>query len=276
MSSPQKRFYHYLAISLGMLKERKANIYNGRRMIWNMAVSLLKAKYSGLKLGIWIAILNPLLVLLAISFVFTHIIKLNIDNFPFFALAGIFPWLFFSGALAEAASSILSQQGVLRQFKLSREILPLVTVLSEFLSFLIGWCVIYPIFLVFNPKIIVLFPLLLLVLVLMLCFLCGLGITLAVLNVLSRDIGQMLGIILMFWFWVTPVFYSIDMVPLRFRWICNINPMTHFTVYYRDVLFRGVVPDGSVFVAVLFWAIISMVTGIIVFSWLEPKLLKKV
>ncbi|MBN1914020.1 MAG: ABC transporter permease [Candidatus Omnitrophica bacterium] len=259
-----------------MLKPRIKKIYSYRHTLWDMAVKQLKAKYIGSILGIFWAVINPLLMMSAISFVFTAVFKIQIKNFPLFALAGIFPWMFFSSALSEATFSILGQQSILRQFNLPREIIPLSSILANFFNFLIGWIIIYPLFLFFNPKIIVMLPLLIIALLLNFFFVCGLGLLFSVLNVFWRDIGQLLGILLIFWFWVTPIFYSLDMIPLKFRWVCNFNPLTAYIVYYREVIFTGSPPSLSMFLAIFFWALVSLIIGLSVFSSLESKLLKEV
>lgn len=259
-----------------MFKEKLKSIYFYRQAFWNIAIKQLKAKYSGSILGISWAIINPLLIMSAITFVFAIVIKIDIKNFPLFALAGIFPWMFFSSALSEGAFSLLNQQSILHQFNLPREILPLSSVFSNFINFLIGWLIMYPLFLFFNPKIILLLPLLIVVLLLNLLFVCGLALVLSVFNVFFRDIGHLLGVLLMFWFWVTPIFYSLDMIPVKFRWVCNLNPMTSYVVYYREVVFRGNMPDPSVSIAIFLWAIISFILGLWAFSRLESKVLKRI
>lgn len=259
-----------------MLKEGIKNIYLYRHTLWNTAIKQLKARYAGSILGIWLAIINPLLIMLAITFVFTIVFKLEIKNFPFFVLSGIFPWMFFANALSEATSSILNQENILRQFNLPRAIIPLSSILSNFLNFLIGWCLIYPLFLFFNLKIIWLFPLLILILLFNLLFVCGLSLILSVLNVFFRDIGQLLGVLLMFWFWITPIFYSIDMIPSRFRWVCNFNPMAPFIVSYRDVIFKGNIPNAAIFIGIFIWTALSLISGLIFFSYSESKLLKRI
>ena len=259
-----------------MFKGTIKNIYAYRHTVWDMAISQLKVKYSGSILGFWLAVINPLLLMLVISFVFTTIFKLEMKNFSLFVLSGIFPWMFFSGVLNEAPSCILSQQGMLRQFNLPKEIIPLSLVLSNFLNFLIGWAVIYPLFIFFNPAIILLAPLLIAGLLLIFLFTYGLSLALAILNVFLRDIGQLLGVLLMFWFWFTPIFYSVDMIPGRFRWIYAINPMAYYIVYFRDVIFKGVGPGPIIIIGVLFWTTASMVLGLMVFSKLESKLLKRI
>lgn len=241
-----------------------------------MSIKQLKAKYAGSILGISWAIVNPLLIMSAITFVFTHVFKIEVKDFPLFVLSGILPWMFFSSALTEAASSILNQQNILHQFNLPREILPLSSILSNFLNFLIGWVFIYPLFCFFNPKIISFFPLLIIILLFNLIFISGLGFLLSVLNVFFRDIGQLLGVLLMFWFWVTPVFYSLDMIPEKFRWICNLNPMASYIVFYQDIVFMGRIPSFSISMGIIFWALISFILGLWVFLRLESKILKRI
>lgn len=259
-----------------MLKERIKKIYLYRQALWNMAVSGLKAKYSSSILGFSWAIINPLLLMLTITFVFSIIFKIGIKQFPLFALSGIFPWMFFSSALSEATVSILNQQNIMRQFDLPREIIPLSSILSNFLNFLIGWLVIYPIFLIFNPKIIVLLPFLIVVLLLNFFFISGLGLIFSAINIFIRDVSQLLNLLLMLWFWVTPVFYSVDMVPLSFRWIYKLNPLVPYIEYYREVTFQNNIPIPSKFAAVSLWAVFSLILGFLVFSRLEPKILKRI
>lgn len=240
-----------------------------------MAVKGLKSKYAGSIMGIWLAIINPLLILLAITFVFSAVFKVGIKNFALFALSGIFPWMFFSGALLEAASSILSRQSILQQFNLPRELIPLSSILANFLNFLIGWCIIYPLFIIFHPKVVLLLPLLMLIVLFNLFITCGLGLFLSAVNILLRDIGHLLGVILMFWFWVTPIFYSAEMIPESFRWIYRLNPMAPYIICYRDILFRVKIPAFSALAGVFLWGVFCLIFGLAVFSRLEPKFLKE-
>lgn len=251
------------------------NIYTYRHTLWDTAIKQLKSKYAGSIMGIGLAVINPLMILLAITFVFSAVFKLGIKNFALFALSGIFPWMFFSSALFEATFSILNRQSILQQFNLPREIIPLSSVLANFLNFLIGWCIIYPLFIILHPKVVLLLPLLMVVILFNLFIACGLGLFLSAINIFLRDIGHLLGVILMFWFWVTPIFYSADMIPARFRWICTLNPMASYIIYYRDVLFRVKIPETPVFAGVFLWGVSCLILGLWVFAYLEPKLLKQ-
>jgi len=241
-----------------------------------MSLSQLKARYTNSILGITWAVINPFLIMGAISFVFVGVLKMQTKGFALFVLSGIFPWMFFAGAVTDATSSILNQQNILRQFSLPREILPLSAVMSNFMNFLIGWLIIYPIFLVFNPAIIFLLPLLPLFLLLQLCFVCGLGLILSILNVFLRDTGQLLGLLLMFWFWVTPIFYTSEMVPEQLRWVCSFNPMTPFISGYREIIFSANVPSMAVMISAAFWALAALTSGLEIFGAAQQKILKRI
>ncbi len=114
-----------------MLKRLKL-IYAHRHTLKDMVIKELKAKYSNSILGISWAVVNPLLIMLVISFVFTAVFKVEMKNFPFFILSGILPWMFFSTALSESAFSIINQAQVLRQFNIPKEILPLSSIFANF------------------------------------------------------------------------------------------------------------------------------------------------
>jgi lipopolysaccharide transport system permease protein len=240
-----------------------------------MAFKQFKARYAGSVLGFFWAVLNPLLITLVVSFVFGAVFKVAVKDFPLFVLSGMFPWMFFSGALSEASSSVLAQQSILRQFNVPRAVLPMANVLSGFLNFLVGWLVILPLFIFFNHGVAVLCFWLPFVFLATLIFLWGLGLLFSIVNVFVRDFGNLIGVLLMFWLWVTPVFYAPAMVPQKFQWVSAYNPMTPFIVLYRDILFYVRAPDPATLMGVFLWACASFILGLTVFFRLEPQLLKR-
>ncbi len=78
-----------------MFKERIKDIYRYRHTLWDMASSQFKAKYAGSKLGIWWAVVTPLILAVCINLIFTAAFRVDIPNYTLFVLAGIIPWLFF-------------------------------------------------------------------------------------------------------------------------------------------------------------------------------------
>jgi lipopolysaccharide transport system permease protein len=265
-----------MGLTDSMIKQKIKNIYSFRYALWNMATKKLKAKYKGSILGIAWALVSPLLLMVVITFVFTVVFKTEIKNFHLFVLSGIFPWVFFSSASTEAISAILGQRSIIRQFNIPIEILPLSSVLSNFFNFLIGWVIIYPVFILVNLQVIPLSLLLFLTVFINLIFVCGIGLIFSALNVFFRDLEHLSGVLFMFWFWVTPVFYSLNMVPDSFRWICMLNPMTYFVEIYRSILFAAKPPDLFMFSLVSIIAFATLLIGYYIFIRLEKYFIKKI
>ncbi len=252
------------------------NLYLYRRILWDMAKIQLKSKYAGSKLGIWWAVVIPLILAGSIDFVFTKIYNIKISHYSLFVLAGIIPWLFFCNALTEATNSFFDSKQLLRQNIFPREFIPISSVLSNFLNFLIGLIFLLPLFLIFNFKIIACLGFLLIVILCNFVFVVGLGILFSSINVFFRDLNHFLSISFMAWFWVTPIFYSLDMLPPSFRWVCLVNPLTHYVTAYREILFKAeALSFFTVFILFLI-SFISFISGYLFFIKKEQNLLKKI
>lgn len=264
------------AFSLKMFKERIKRIYFFRHTLWDMAISQLKSKYAGSRLGIWWAVATPLIFALSINFVFTKVFKINTPNYTFFVLSGIIPWFFFSDALGEATNSFIFNSSILKQGTFPREFIPLSSVLANLFKFLIGMIFLFPVFIILNFKVIKVLPFLCLIVIFHFLFIVGLSLLFSFLNILFRDLSHFLSIGFMIWFWITPIFYSLDMLPFPFRWICLLNPMTYFVILYQDILFRADVPLLSIVSIAFLISITCLSLGYFIFIKQEPALLKKI
>lgn len=257
-------------------KSRIQRIFRGRDILWNMALKELRAKYLGSILGLWWAIITPLLIMVTITFIFTKVMKITITNFPLFCLAGILPWFFFSISLSESASSFIRNAQLLKQFTFPSEFIPISSIFANFVNFIFGLMCIMPIFVIFKIKILPFLFFLPLLLILHLLFTLGIGLFLSYLNVLFRDVTHFLEVVLMFWFWVTPIFYSVDMVPKSYQWICTLNPMAIFTTMYRNILFEAKFPRLGEVSAALVISITVFMLGYVLFAKYESSLIKRI
>jgi ABC-2 type transport system permease protein len=253
-----------------------SKIYFYRRTLWSLGVKQFQGKYASSVLGIFWVLINPLLMMLVITFVFTAVFKTEIKDYALFVLSGILPWMFFSGALSEATPSLSTQKSVLHQFSLPKEIIPLSIATSYLMNFIMSLAIVYPVFLFLNPGIITLAFLLPVIFVLTYIFTSGVGLLFSVVNVIFRDLEHLIGTLLMFWFWVTPIFYSYEMVPVNFRWVFNLNPLTVFLLFYRDIIFYCRMPERGTFLGVIIWAFLSLSVGILVSTWFESSALKRI
>jgi ABC-2 type transport system permease protein len=258
-----------------MIKRLK-QIVAQRRTLWDMSMSLLKAKYAGSILGFWWAVIVPVVLAASINFVFGIAFKVEIPQYALFVLSGIIPWFFLSNALVEASGAFIARASLLRQGQFPREFIPLSQILAVFLNSFIGFIILLPLFTIVNTKVAILFPWLFLVMILQFFFVCGIGLFLACANVYFKDVSHFLSIWLMLWMWITPVFYSPEMLGARYQWVCTWNPAAYYIVSYHCILHKAVMPDLNVLLVAGLLALISFVAGYVFFIKNEATLMKRI
>jgi ABC-2 type transport system permease protein len=241
-----------------------------------MVIRQLKVKYSGSKLGIWWAVITPLILAVSINFIFTKIFKIDIPNYTLFVLSGIIPWIFFSATLSEVTNSFIANASILKQIISPPEFIPLSCVLANFLNFSIGFLILLPLFIILKFKVVALLPFLIFPLISQLIFVIGLSLIFSCWNVFSRDTSHLLSIGLMIWFWVTPIFYSPEMLPFPYRWICLLNPVSYYIILYRRILFEATVPLFSLLGLSLSISAVSLFMGYFIFLKKERELVKRI
>ena len=256
--------------------EQIKRIHSYRHTLWNMSISQFKAKYSGSKLGIWWAVITPLILAFSINFIFTKIFKVAIPNYTLFVLSGMIIWIFFANTLSEATNSFIANASIIKQAIFPRELIPLSVVLANFLNFLTGLLIIIPLFIILNPKVIVVLFFLIFPLIFNLFLVVGLSLILSCWNVFSRDVAHFLSIALMIWFWVTPVFYSFQMIPGNYRWIPLLNPMSYYVILCRQILFNAQAPNFLILGMAFLLALGAFFLGYYVFLKNEAELLKRI
>lgn len=252
------------------------DIIKFRFALWDMARRHLKANYAGSWLGLWWAVITPLLLAASIGFVFTAVFKINLPGYSLYVLSGLLPWLFFNHALSEASNSFVTQAAMAKQSMLPKVLFPVSGILANLLSFTLGLLFLFPLFAFHNWKVIWMVPILVLVLACHFLFTVGLGVLLSAANIFFKDLSHFLNIFFMVWFWVTPIFYSLDLLEPRLRWICLVNPLTPYTLLYQSILFEAKVPHLSVFIAAFLLAFAFFFAGLKFFAHKEPQLLKRI
>src|SRR6059036_53085 len=219
-----------------------ANLIRYRGLIQSLVARELKARYRGSVLGFFWSFINPLLLLLVYSFVFTYVLEnkaIGIQPYALFMFCGILPWTWFASSLTEAAGSLISGGNLIKKVLFPAEVLPIVNVLANMVHFFLG-LVILIIFLIFYkhpPDVWDLFRFPIAVVV-QLVFTCALALLLAALAVHFRDIRDILANVLTLWFFATPIIYPWFQPNVqRFRTLFNVNLFTHLAVSYQEILF---------------------------------------
>jgi ABC-type polysaccharide/polyol phosphate export permease len=215
-----------------------------RGLIQSLVARDLKARYRGSVLGFFWSFVNPLLLLLVYSFVFSTVMKNTtegIQPYALFMFCGILPWTWFSASLSEATNSLISGGNLIKKVLFPAEILPIVSVLANMVNFFLGLLILVPGLIYFHKLHLsfnlLWFPVTVLV---QLVFTLALGLMLSALTVHFRDIRDLLFNILTLWFFATPIIYSWQQDNVRkYKHLFDLNPFTHLAISYQETLFYG-------------------------------------
>jgi ABC-type polysaccharide/polyol phosphate export permease len=254
-----------------------AELWRYRELVRNLIARDLKVRYKNSVLGIAWSWLNPLLMMMVFTIVFTVINRAppDIAHYPVFILSGILPWNFFSASVVGATASIVGSSYLIKKVYFPREVLPLVAVLSNMINFVIALPVFFGVALAFGIRLTpwaLFMPVVLLVQVI---FSVGIGLILATLNVYYRDTQIIMEVLMLAWFFVTPILWDARTIPetkvlFGIAWpiqrlVYILNPMASIVASYRDTLYWGAQPALDFFARSTLTAIIILVLGYALF-----------
>jgi len=245
-------------------------IYTYREMIFSLVRRDLKGRYKGSILGFLWTFINPLLQLVVYTLVFSVILRNDIEDFYLFLFVALVPWLFFSTSVAGGAGCIWSQQDLVKKIYFPREILPIAFVTSQFINMLLSLLVVLAVILI-TGKGINLIALIYLPIIMIVEYLLSLGIAFitSAVTVYVRDLEYLLGIITMAWQFLTPIMYSIDIVPENLLPIFRLNPMTPVIIAYRDILYYKKNPEIDTLFHAVCIGLVLLFAGCFVFTKLK-------
>ena len=223
------------------------NLWKYREMIWNLVVRDLKVKYKGSALGFLWSFLNPLILMALYWIIFTKLapdMKREIPtvsgrevNYGIFLISSMWPWMAFQGAVAKSAPTFILNDALIKKVYFPREVLPVATVVSEFVNFLFGFAILFVLLfaLRYQPTIsLIWFPVVLYVLF---CFTLGCSLLVSVMDVFYRDTEQILNSFLTILFFATPIIYSVALV--RQKLLGTYEGMSEFLIW-RNVMLSKV------------------------------------
>jgi lipopolysaccharide transport system permease protein len=242
-----------------------------KELIRNLVVRDLKVRYKRSILGILWALLEPLLLMILFTVVFSILLRIQIENYPVFVLCGILPWTFFSTALNYSTGSIAESATLIKKIYFPREIIPLTVIISRLVNFVLSLGLLFIFLIVFKIKFTYYLAYLPLILIIQLIFILGLSLFFSSLNTFYHDMGFILQFILFGWFYITPIFYPVTMVPERYLSLYLLNPMATIVHAYRNIFFYGNPPDFVYLLISLVISIICFLMGAYVFRRLELR-----
>ncbi|MBV9082565.1 MAG: ABC transporter permease [Acidobacteriaceae bacterium] len=247
------------------MTELLRDTYRYRELIWALALRELKVRYKRSVLGFMWALLNPALLMLVLTVVFTTIMPINIPHYAVFLLCTLLPFTFFSQSLSYAVESMVGNADLVKKVAVPKLVFPVAALVSNVINLLLS-----------------LIPLVLLVIALRhplhwtwifipipiaaLCILT-LGVTFffATANVYYRDVAHIVQILLQVLFYVTPILYKVDFFPPKYRWLFWLNPLTFSLSDIRMFIYYGGFPSIQSVVASFAAGFLALAIGFTLF-----------
>jgi len=257
-------------------------LWQYRELIRNLVVRDLKARYKSSFLGVAWSWLNPLLMMIVYTVFFTIFLRrADIHHYPVFVLCGLLSWNFFNDSILQATASIVGNAHLIKKVYFPREVLPISIVLSNLVNFLIALPVFFVLVLISGASLTWWALLLPVTILLQVTFTVGMALLLATLNVFYRDIQHILGVLMLAWFFLTPVFYPIETVPQKAHllgisfdaqlWLHRLNPMASLVASYRDLLYKGAPTGLDFLLRTAVTVLVVLVLGYLVFLRYSPR-----
>lgn len=239
-----------------------------RDLLNNLVIRDLKLRYRNSLLGFVWSLLNPLLMMLVFTAVFTVMMRgSDTPNFPVFALIGILAWNWCSSSVMASVNSVVGNAPLIKKVYFPREILPTSAVLSNMANFLLALVVLFPLLLLFGARPSMALVLMPVVIAGQALFLLGLAFVLSAVNVFFRDTLMIVDVLILAWFFMTPIFYRIeDLFPDYARLMYWLNPMASYITSYRQILLGGEWPGYDFLTRTLAISIMILVVGYVFFS----------
>lgn len=239
----------------------------------------LKVMYSNSALGVVWSLFAPLLMMLVFTTVFTLFLpNPNLPHYPVYVLAGLLPWNFFNLSTLSATSAVVTNGQLINRVYFPREILPLSHVLSNAVNFVISLALLFVFVLVFQIPLSLSLGWLPVLLAVQLGLCIGLGLALSAINVYFRDLQQIINVLMLAAFFLTPVVYPLENItnPTIRQALLILNPMAALITGYRQILYASQPLDLGMIGVTALEAGVILVVGWLIFHKLSPTFAEEI
>ncbi len=238
----------------------------------NLAVRDIEVRYKHSLLGLYWALINPLLTAGIYGFVFGVIFHASSGKIPYavFLITGLTFWNLLANGIVSATVSVSGNSSLVAKIYFPRVVLPTAAVMARLIDFAFSVVVLTVITAIYRTSVSVTLLAVPLLLCVQLMMTLGLGYLVAALNVLYRDMSQLVGLVLLIWLYLSPVMYSISTASHTIQTILLLNPMGALIEADRSLIFSGHITDWPYVGAAVVWSVAIFMFGLYVFKRIEP------
>lgn len=254
-----------------IITENFRNIIEYKDLLYFLVKKDIFTKYSQSILGVGWAIIQPMFNMLVFTLVFGHLAKINSDGVPYsiFSYTALVPWTYFSGSLSSSSNSLVGSSSILKKVYFPRVLIPLAPVFARLIDFTISFTILILMMIYFKFSFNFKFIFIPYLILLMALTASGLGMWTSALSVRYRDVNYSLGFIIQILMYLSPVIYSVNQIPEKYRLIYGIFPMAGVIEGFRSILLSTNQLPYDLILVGSFSSIILFFTGLIYFSNME-------
>jgi len=252
---------------------KSSTLVDSRALIRELVGRDIKTRYLGSLLGLFWSVLNPLAQLLLYTVVFSLFLGLKFGaadttgRFAEYLFCALLPWSALQESTVRSARCLLDQSNLIRKMRLPLEAIPFTMVCSALVHQCLASLVFFLVLSLRGSLEWTTLPLILPLLLVQGILMYGIGLAIATLNVFFRDIAQIIGVVFMFLFWLTPIVYPLDMVPARYLPLLELNPLTHMVGAYRYAVLGAAAVSWS---GIAYLCVVSLLA-----FWVGHRLLRR-
>ena len=235
-----------------------------------------RIRYRNMSLGILWSLLNPLVMMGVLTFVFSVVLQSPLRNFPVSVLCGLIPYNFFVTAVLTGANSIVDNAPLVKFIPAPRWIMPVASVLSGSVHLVIQLILLLALALATGERVTAQWLWIPALVALELALVSGLALALAAAHVFVRDTKYLLESFFLVLFWLVPVFYSFELIPAPYRAAYEWNPVAALVLALRSVVLAGEAPPAALLGKLAVTCVFCFVVGRMVFARFQPRVAEHV
>lgn len=257
-----------LSPSIGSMSESSGHFVD---TLWTLVQRDIKTRYKGSTLGLLWALLTPLGTVAVFQFVFSSVLETSVSHFPAFLYCGILPWTWFQMSLQLSSSVLQDNRDLVRTPFFSKPLLPWTVTCTNFAMYLLSLPVLILLMAWDGLPMTTALTLLPVVWLTQWVLTIGFSLLMASIGIVIKDWQHLISVLLVFWFYLTPIFYDTATLPKNLAPWFAINPMTTIVAAHRAIVLEGHAPDWVMLGMVFGGSIVLSVVSLIVFRALEES-----